>query len=63
MRFEIDSNESTSLFHDSSSSGICDWGNPLIRFNSLIPVVLFEPVGEPLGNKDEFLLPNTLGVP
>ena len=60
MRFEIDSNESTSLFHNSPGSRIGDWEDPLIRSNSLIPDIVFESVSEPLGDKDELLLHTTL---
>jgi len=56
MRFEIDSNESTSLFHNSPGRRIGDWEDPLIRFNSLISDIVFESVSYLLRNKDNLCL-------
>jgi hypothetical protein len=36
--------------------------NALMGLNVFFSVVIFQPIGEPLGNKDEFFLPTTLGL-
>ena len=62
MRPEMNAHHTACFGHHFPCSLITYWKNELFGLNGFFPDIIFESVGESLGDENEFLIPTTLGI-